>query len=199
MRINQYLATYAICIALLLTGFIALPLIETASAETEALEKNPTISAAKMDNETLGFIIEKLDPKAQGRPGYWQLQNRGIAAQVITDENANRMRIIVQVAAVEGLDQDLLFRLLQANFDTALDARYAIAQNILWSTFIHPLSSLSENEFVSGFAQTIILAETFGDSFSSGALKFNGGDIAIAEQELYRDILEQFKNSGLSI
>lgn len=158
-----------------------------------------TIEIPGMDNTSLDIIIHKLDPDAQGRLGYWQLQNKGIMAQIITDERADRMRIIVQVAAVEGLDEDLLFRLLQANFDTALDARYAIAQDILWSTFIHPLSSLDEREFVSGFAQTVTLAETFGETYSSGALRFGGGDAEAAEQELYRNIIEQFEKSGQSI
>ncbi len=39
---------------------------------------------------------------------------------------------------------------MQANFDTALDARYAIAKGALWSTFIHPLSDL-----LISFRQTI--------------------------------------------
>lgn len=173
---------------------------ESNQAETvpEALpELQPAPYA--MDNQALGAIIEKLDPEVQGRPGYWQLQAKDITAQIITDEKADRMRIIVRVALVEGLDKDLLFRLLQANFDTALDARYAIAQDVLWSTFIHPLSSLDENEFISGFAQTLTLAQSFGDTYSSGALRFNGGDRQAAEEELYQHIIEQFKKSGQAI
>lgn len=168
------------------------------SDQDEALiEALPELPA--MDNQSLGAIIEKLDPEVQGRPGYWQLQAKDITAQIITDEKSDRMRIIVRVALVEGLDKDLLFRLLQANFDTALDARYAIAQDVLWSTFIHPLSSLDENEFISGFAQTLTLAQSFGDTYSSGALRFNGGDRQAAEEELYQHIIEQFKKSGQAI
>jgi len=39
---------------------------------------------------------------------------------------------------------------MQANFDSALDARYAIAKGKLWSAFIHPLSELNEEQFFSG-------------------------------------------------
>ena len=52
---------------------------------------------------------------------------------VITDENADRMRIIVPVTAAEVVSEDLLVRVMQANFDSALDARYAIAKDTLWS------------------------------------------------------------------
>ena len=68
-------------------------------------------------------------------------------------------------------------RILQANFDTALDARYAIARNVLWSTFIHPLSSLSDKEFLSGLGQAINIVINYGKSYSSGALSFGGEEV----------------------
>ena len=57
---------------------------------------------------------------------------------VITDERADRMRIITEVAQADKLSQKMLFRMMQANFDAALDARYAVAHGRLWSAFIHP-------------------------------------------------------------
>ena len=80
-----------------------------------------------MDNERLGRLIQRIDENAEGQPGFWRAIIAGRAVTVITDENADRMRIISPVVQAEDLDPELMFRLLQANFDTALDARYSIA------------------------------------------------------------------------
>jgi hypothetical protein len=76
---------------------------------------------------------------------------------------------------------------MQANFDSALDARYAIAQNLLWGAFIHSLNGLSEEEFLSGLLQTINVAQTFGSTFTSGAVVYGGGD----SQGIMTDQLEE--------
>ena len=147
-------------------------------------ETEPVPAPAAMDNARLGALIERLDPEAGGRPGYWQLNIRDRAVVVITDERANRMRILAGVARSEGVPPELLYRLMQANFDTALDARYAIAQEVIWTAFIHPLGSLDEALFVSGLAQVVTLAETFGTTFSSGGMTFGGGDSGELLKEL---------------
>ena len=106
------------------------------------------------------------------------------------------MRIIVPIGPADALEEPLLVRLMQANFDSALDARYAIARGVLWSTFIHPLASLDDAAFLLGLGQTVNLANTFGDSYSSGVLLFGGGDSrGIREREL----LEQLIEKGLAI
>ena len=169
------------------------------SSEQTPATSGSVQSIPSMNNASLDVIIRRLDPDAQGGDGYWQLRYADTTALVITDQTANRMRIVSQVATVESLDKAMLFRLLQANFDTALDARYAIAQDILWSTFIHPLGSLDEQAFVSAFAQTITLTHTFGESYSSGALRYRGGDTEAAQQELYRQILEDFESGEQAI
>ena len=66
--------------------------------------------------------------------------------------------------------------MMQANFDSALDARYAVAKGVLWSAYLHPLSTLKADDFVSGLAQVVNLAATYGSTYSSGALTFGGGD-----------------------
>jgi hypothetical protein len=102
--------------------------------------------------------------------------SRGHPVYVVTDEAADRMRIIVQIAPASQLTQEDLYRMMQANFDTALDARYAIAREVLWAAFIHPLSPLTDDAFRAGFQQAVTLAETYGTSYSSGGLRFQGGD-----------------------
>ncbi|MEM7099679.1 MAG: hypothetical protein AAF541_15540 [Pseudomonadota bacterium] len=143
---------------------------------------------SNMTNTRLGELIKRIDPDAQGQPGNWSFTVQDIPAFVITDEEADRMRILVPAADADDLDQATLYRILQANFESALDARYAIAQNTVWSAFIHPLSHLSEEEFFSAVAQTFNAALTFGGSYSSGVFQFGGGD---NRSDIYDEVIEK--------
>ena len=96
---------------------------------------------------------------------------------------------------VKDVEDDELLRLMQANFDSALDARYCIANGIIWSAFIHPLSILSDEELLSGLAQAITAAASFGSTYSSGALIFKGGDSGEEQRKYYESIIEK----GLAI
>lgn len=156
------------------------------------LQLSAEVNAGPMNNQKLEQIISRLGGEFEGKDGYWLVPAADMVATVITDENADRMRIMVPIIPADALPPDLLYRVLQANFDTALDARYAIAQGQLWSTFIHPLRDLSEDGFVSGFAQTLTLAKSFGGNFSSGLIRFRGGDSQAAEEEFFRQLIEQF-------
>lgn len=109
---------------------------------------------------------------------------------MVADPAADRMRVMVPIAHTADLPAELLMRLLQANFDSALDARYAVANEIVWGVFIHPLGSLGEDEFVSGIGQAVNIARSFGTSFSSGAVVYGGGDSQALQ---LRDFLEELE------
>ena len=141
-----------------------------------------------MDNEQLENLLRRFDPDLKGETGQWLVTVNEFTAQIITDENANRMRIIIPLLQTEDLTQTELYRLLQANFESALDARYAIAQGLVWSTFIHPLSSLTEEELISAMAQTFNAAVTYGTTYSSGLFHFRGGD---NRGEIFDEIIER--------
>lgn len=143
--------------------------------------------AAVMNNDRLETIIRKIDANAEGRSGFWRFSVAERQLLVITDETANRMRIISGVAEVKDIDAEGMTRMMQANFDSALDARYAVAKGVLWSAFLHPLSTLDERDFVSGVAQVVNLAATYGSTYSSGALTFGGGD----SDGLIKELLER--------
>ncbi len=130
-----------------------------------------------MSNQRLNLLINKVGTKIQKpRPGFWVFTSEGRKVFVITDEKANRMRIMTLVRNVNKLKSKDIYRMMQANFDSALDARYAFANGKLWSTFIHPLSPLTDQEFYSGLMQVVTLADNYGTSFTSGGLTFSGGD-----------------------
>ena len=101
------------------------------------------------------------------------------------------MRIISPIKSSENISKDKLYRMMQANFDSALDARYSIAKGKLWSAYIHPLSELTDEQFFSGLAQTITLANSYSDSYSSGALVFSGGDSQDLNSKTFMDILKK--------
>ena len=186
------LRSFAVCMAVLWTVAAAVAHGETPSA---ASPKNETESrpltelGGEMNNGRLHAIISLLDDKASGEAGYWQLTLEGVPLQVITDEAADRMRIIAPIMNTDDLTKDELFRLMQANFDSALDARYAIAQGILWATFIHPLSTLNDNDFLMGLGQTANIVISYGSTYSSGVLVFRGGD----SDELQQQLLERLR------
>ncbi len=159
-----------------------------AVAEEPAPPPSDTLS---MNNQRLQALIEEIAEDIEGRSGYWRFTLQDYPTSVITDEKADRMRIIVPVAEIKDIDAALLTRLMQANFDSALDARYAIARGILWSAYIHPLSELTEHQFIDGLAQTVNLAATYGTTYSSGALIFGGGDSQGEQNKYYRAIIER--------
>ncbi|MGI9333127.1 MAG: hypothetical protein ACR2RL_08210 [Gammaproteobacteria bacterium] len=133
-------------------------------------------SAAPMSNERLESLLRKIDPDVAGQAGFWRLEVGSTDVLVITDQGADRMRIVAGIAQASLLDREALYRIAQANFDSALDARYAIARGTLWSAFIHPLSPLDDEQLLSALAQVVTLAKTYGTTYSSGALTFGGGD-----------------------
>lgn len=139
---------------------------------------------APMTPERMAEIFTVLDPEAVIEANGMSFTVANVPVTVIMDPVADRMRILVPISSAEGLDDGALLRLMQANFDTALDARYAIANNRVWSTFIHPLSPLETDQLISGIAQTVTLAQTYGDTYSSGAVMFGGGDTRGLIQEL---------------
>ena len=155
-------------------------------------DKQSPIDSAPMSNDKLQALIQKLDPEFVGQPGYWQLQMFEIGVNIITDEKADRMRIVIPIKKVEDLSSEEMYRLLQANFDSALDARYAVARGVVWATYIHPLSPLSDEQFISGLGQTINIFLTYGKTYSSGVLTFGGGDSKeLQEKELIEELMRR--------
>lgn len=107
-------------------------------------------------------------------PGMVLLKYRNVELTCIYDEQHDRMRIIVPIAERSKITSDQLEKAMNANFHTALDARYAVNKGILYAAFIHPLSPLTQAQLESGFYQTATLAVTFGKECTSGALTFRG-------------------------
>lgn len=148
-----------------------------------------------MTAERLVEIIVDIDPDAALTPAGVELTLEDIPVLVVFAPGADRMRAMVPIASIEDVTPEEMNRMMQANFDTALDARYAVAQGRVWGVFIHPLSPLERKQFLSGLAQTVNLARTYGTLYSGGANVFNGGDSA----EIFQDLFEDLLNRGQDI
>ena len=82
------------------------------------------------------------------------------------------MRFIAPIAQADKLSEEHITRSMEANFHTALDARYAISDGVLWSCFIHPLKELAEDQALDALKQVYSCAKTFGTTYSGGSLSF---------------------------
>ena len=154
-------------------------------------EAPATVTAAAQ----LLAIVTTIDEDAQLTANGATFIIDDVTVTLVFDVNADRMRLFSQVIPSDTLSSRTLQRVMQANFDTALDARYAIAQGVLWSTYMHRLTTLTQDDFVSGLAQTVTLVKTYGTTFSSGAMSFGGGDSNAEIQKL----LESLLNDGQDI
>lgn len=120
-------------------------------------------------------ILRELGENADGRPGRLLFTFANVRMACISDPEHDRMRIVAPIAEVEDVMALQLGAAMDANFHSALDARYATSNGIVYAAYIHPLSSLTEAELRSGAAQVASLTRTFGVDYSSGVLQYHGG------------------------
>ncbi len=171
---------------LALLTLLLLPLPLAAQTTTPEAEAEPPMTLERLD-----AILRALDPEVQTNGTMWQLTVKGVIVLIVTDETADRMRAITAVRKAEDVSPEELTRLMQANFDSALDARYAIANELLWSAFIHPLKPLEKNQLISGIGQVVNLAQSYGTLYSGGALQYGGGDSGALQRALIDDLLKK--------
>lgn len=143
---------------------------------------------ASMTGDKLAELIQTFDEDAKINENsvVFTLHERELL--LVYDTQADRMRIISPAAPAGLVNEEILTRVMQANYDSALDARYALANEFIWSVFVHPLSSLTKDNFLSGVTQVVIAAETFGSSYTSGAIVFGGGDSNGIHEELLKEL-----------
>ena len=122
----------------------------------------------------LSGIFESSSDSIVTNKSRWNFIIKNIAFVAIADSTHNRMRIMSPIIEVDRLSEDLKTASLMANFHTALDIKYAISDDILWSVFIHPLKELSENQVLDAISQVFYGNVNFGTTFSSTSLVFPG-------------------------
>ncbi len=125
-----------------------------------------------MTRERLEAALRAIDPEASGRPGAIEFRFGGVDIACISDTTYDRMRFVAPVKAASELTPRQIRAILEANYHSALDARYALSQGVLYAAFLHPLSPLTPEEIASGVRQVANLVRTFGTLYSSGELQF---------------------------
>ena len=132
------------------------------------------LSAQNMDPDLLYDIIEQEADTVNVSGNSYQFLYNDAMLICIYDENANRMRIITPIVKREEIEEEELLNALVANFHSALDVKYALSDEVLWSVFTHPLQQLSEAQVVDAIQQVYAAALTFGTTYSSTTLVFPG-------------------------
>jgi hypothetical protein len=132
--------------------------------------------------------VKVVDANANQQGNSWQFIFQERPFIVVFDEKADRMRMFTPIGPETLLTPDLMRRMLQANFDSALDARYVVGNKLIWSVFIHPLSPLDQDQFASAVIQILNVATSFGNAFSSGLFTYGGGDSAEENRKLIEEL-----------
>ncbi|MDQ7066798.1 MAG: hypothetical protein Q9M40_01680 [Sulfurimonas sp.] len=104
--------------------------------------------------------------------GYVLFKYLGTKMALYPDEKFNRMRVISPITTYSTLAPKIKDSLMSANFHSALDCRYGVAEDTLYALFFHPLDSLTQEDFLSALKQLHNLAQSFGKTYSSAQLEF---------------------------
>ncbi|MGB5712233.1 MAG: CesT family type III secretion system chaperone [Waterburya sp.] len=108
-------------------------------------------------SSTLESLFDSQDIKHDVEEA-WQVKNSQIHLLVILSEDRSWLRLLSPIASASAA-QSLLSQLLEDNFDTTQQVRYALNQNVLWGVFHHPLASLTPEDLESAIASLLALAE----------------------------------------
>lgn len=127
-----------------------------------------------MTPSKLGAILEKISDSIVSQKTQWRFIIKNVPFITIADSTHNRMRIMSPIVESDKLSEELKTASLMANFHTALDVKYAISDNVLWSVFIHPLMELTEDQVLDAVSQVYYAKVNFGTTFSSTSLVFPG-------------------------
>ena len=146
----------------LLAGVLSLIMIATPTPSPEP----------GMTPERLFALISEIDPQARGQDNVAEFEWNGVPLMLVFDLQADRMRIISPITNTADLLPGQLEKAMEANFHTALDARYAVSEGVVWAVYVHPLSPLTDNQLRSAVRQVAIARETFGEEYTSGDFEF---------------------------
>ena len=109
----------------------------------------------------------------------WELVHDEVAMGCLFDEAHDRVRLLAPIVGLEEVDDERRAVVLEANFHTTLDARYATARGMMYALFVHRLSTLTAEDLSSALSQVAALVHNYGGDYSSGALIYGPDDDAL--------------------
>lgn len=126
----------------------------------------------KMTNQQIVQILHQEGLEWEGENGSWIIHQKDRILLLVTDEPNNRMRIFTPIAKEKDITPSDMRRMLKANFQSALDAKYSIFEGFVVSVFTHPLQELTHDQLLDAMQQVYSLAQTYGTTYSSTELLF---------------------------
>lgn len=85
------------------------------------------------------------------------------------------MRIVAPIIEASELRPDHMYAMLDANYHSVLDARYAISDGMVMAAFIHPSHPCTRSWSKAPCRQVVSALKPFGGNYSSGELLFGPG------------------------
>ncbi|MGH7741578.1 MAG: type III secretion system chaperone [Candidatus Eiseniibacteriota bacterium] len=125
-----------------------------------------------MTTAAISKLIESYLTELEGRSGFWRGLREQVPVYVFCDDKNDRMRLMAPVGELRELDPAVLQVLLQANYDRALDAKYALRGLEVWAVSVHPLATLAPDDFASFIEQVVKLVKNTGSTYASSDLVF---------------------------
>ncbi|MCU0543649.1 MAG: YbjN domain-containing protein [Oscillatoriaceae cyanobacterium Prado104] len=126
----------------------------------------------------------------------WQVETPQFRLLVLLSEDGSWLRILLPIASAAEAEP-FFDKLLEANFDTTLETRYALRQNIVWGVFQHSSATLTIADFAAAVNRLLGLhqrglSEFFTDSIEHRirqiitAAKMHGQSLETTLQTLER-------------
>ncbi len=131
-----------------------------------------TMRAPTMTTAGIAKILDSYLTELQGEVGFWRGMREEVPVYVFSDDSHDRVRLMAPVGELKELDPKVLQVLLQANYDRALDAKYAMRGFEIWSVSVHPLATLAPDDFASYMDQVVKLVKNTGTTYASSDLMF---------------------------
>ncbi|MDR4470137.1 MAG: YbjN domain-containing protein [Nitrospira sp.] len=125
-----------------------------------------------MTIQMLQGLLKDVVQDLKGESGQWRFTYGEVDMAILTSVAHDRMRIIAPVGPEADVTDQQRQRMLAANFHSALDARYAMSNGMIYAAYLHPLSPLQRDEVFSALHQVAQLVKTFGTTYSSSGLSF---------------------------
>ena len=128
-----------------------------------------------MTTSAIGRLLDSYLTELEGEDGFWRGMREDVQIFVLSDDSHDRMRIMAPIGELKELESKVLQMLLEANYDRALDAKYALRGREVWSVSVHPLATLAPDDFASFLDQVVRLVKNTGSSYASSDLVFGAG------------------------
>lgn len=113
-----------------------------------------------MTPDDISTLLKQLFPQtvAALAPGSWQVETSDFRLLVLLSDDQSWLRVLVPIAPLQDA-QPFLSQLLEANFDTTQETRYALHQAVLWGVFQHSRAGLTSEDLTAAIQRLLVLRQ----------------------------------------